>query len=160
MKTMKKIKIVLTDVDGCLTDATVLYTSTGKKIKKFCIYDGMAVTILKEKDILSGIISSDNSLATRKRAEDLNMNFIYVGEKNKVDILNEVAKISNVSLNEIAYMGDDIQDIDVLSKVGFSACPSNAIEDVKKIVNYITKKQGGAGAYREFVEYIIRMEGE
>ena len=57
-------------------------------------------------------------------------------------------------------MGDDIQDIDVLSKVGFSACPSNAIEDVKKIVNYITKKQGGAGAYREFVEYIIRMEGE
>lgn len=152
------IKLVLTDVDGCLTDCSVMYTPSGEKIKKFNMYDGMGVSILRSENIKSGIISSDNSQATLKRAEDLKMDYIYIGKKIKIDVLYEIIEKEGISFDEIAYMGDDIQDIEVLKKVGFSAAPVNAVESVKEIVNYVTKKQGGLGAYREFVEYIVRME--
>lgn len=152
------IKLVLTDVDGCLTDCSVMYTSNGEKIKKFNMYDGMGVSMLHSKNIKVGIISSDNSLATLKRAEDLKMDYIYIGKKTKIDVLYEIVEKEKISLNEIAYMGDDIQDIGVIEKVGLSAAPANAVENVKKIVDYVTLKCGGKGAYREFVEYILEME--
>lgn len=157
---MSLIKLVLTDVDGCLTDGKVIYTEDGKKIKKFDMHDGMGVKILHENNIKVGIISSDDSYATKIRAQDLKMDYIYIGEKDKLKVLNEIIKIGGYSKNEIAYMGDDIQDIPVIENVGFSVAPSNADYLVKNKVNLITKSEGGNGAFRELANYIIEMEDE
>ncbi len=152
--------MVLTDVDGCLTDNSVTYTSDGDKYKKFNMYDGMGVTILRNAGILTGIISGDSSEASRKRAIDLKMDIIYVDIKNKLEILEKIISEYNVSYDEIAYMGDDVQDMPVLKKVGLSCAPANAMETVKKNVMFVTRKSGGAGAFREFVEYVLKINEE
>lgn len=154
-----KIKLLLTDVDGCMTDASVYYGSNHEKFKKFNMQDGMAVRLLKENGILTGIISSDESDATKYRAEDLNFDYIFVGVKEKEKVFYELLENVNLKKDEVAYMGDDIQDLCILEKVGYSVAPNNAVEDVKNKVTYVTKKNGGDGAFREFAEYIIKING-
>ncbi len=156
---MKKIKLVLTDVDGCLTDGTVYYGSNHEKYKKFNMQDGMALKILKKNNILSGIISADNSEATRYRAEDLKFDYICININDKLQKFNEILEKNNITEDEVAYMGDDIQDICILERVGQAVAPNNAVKQVKEIVKYTTKKNGGDGAFREFVEYIIKLNG-
>lgn len=156
---MKKIKLVLTDVDGCLTDGTVYYGPNHEKYKKFNMQDGMALKILKKNNILSGIISADNSEATRYRAEDLKFDYICININDKLQKFNEILEKNNITEDEVAYMGDDIQDICILERVGQAVAPNNAVKQVKEIVKYITKKNGGDGAFREFVEYIIKLNG-
>ena len=156
---MKKIKLFLTDVDGCLTDGSVYYGPNHEKYKKFNMQDGMALKILKENNILTGIISSDNSQATKYRAEDLKFNIICIGEKDKLVKFKEILKQYNVEKEEVAYMGDDIQDLCVLEQVGIAIAPNNAVDEVKNNVKVITKKNGGDGAFREAAEYIIKLNG-
>ena len=156
---MKKIKLLLTDVDGCLTDGTVYYGPNHEKIKKFNMQDGMALKLLRDNDILTGIISSDNSEATKYRAEDLKFDFICINIKDKLSRFEGILKENNISKDEVAYMGDDIQDLCILSQVGISVAPSNAVEDVKNNVSYITQRSGGNGAFREYAEYIIKLNG-
>lgn len=151
-----KIKMVLTDVDGCLTDNSVYYNSNGEKTKRFSMYDGMGTTLLRNAGILTGIISGDNSEASRRRAMDLGMEIIYVGVKNKLELLNDIMKKHNLSFEEVAYMGDDVQDLEIIKKVALSCAPANAIDDVKENVSLVTKKNGGDGAFREFAEYILK----
>lgn len=154
-----KIKLLLTDVDGCLTDGSVYYGPNHEKYKKFNMQDGMAIKILKENNVLSGIISSDNSEATRYRAEDLKFDYVYISVKDKLQKFKEILDENNIKEEEVAYMGDDIQDICVLEKVGLAVAPANAVQDVKEIVNYVTQKDGGDGAFREIAEYIIKLNG-
>ncbi len=154
---MKKIKMVLTDVDGCMTNNLVFYTPTHKKIKGFNMQDGMGVKRLQENGILTGIITGDESDATRCRAEDLKMDVIRIHIKDKLAELENILKEFNLESEEVAYLGDDIQDLAVLEAVGFSAAPENAMEEVKNKVKYVTKKSGGDGAYREFADYIIKL---
>ena len=156
---MKKIKLFLTDVDGCLTDGSVYYGPNHEKYKKFNMQDGMALKILKENNILTGIISSDNSQATKYRAEDLKFNIICIGEKDKLVKFKEILKQYNIEKEEVAYMGDDIQDLCVLEQVGIAIAPNNAVDEVKNNVKVITKKNGGDGAFREAAEYIIKLNG-
>ena len=156
---MKKIKLVLTDVDGCLTDGSVYYGPNHEKYKKFNMQDGIALKILKENNILTGIISSDNSKATQYRAEDLKFDYIYIDEKNKLARFEEILKENNISEDEVAYMGDDIQDLCILEKVGLSVAPNNAVDIVKEKASYVTKKNGGDGAFRELAQYIIKING-
>ena len=156
---MRKIKMVLTDIDGCLTDGSVYYGPNHEKYKKFNMQDGMALKILKENNILTGIISSDNSKATQYRAEDLKFDYIYIDEKNKLARFEEILKENNISEDEVAYMGDDIQDLCILEKVGLSVAPNNAVDIVKEKVSYITKRNGGDGAFRELAQYIIKING-
>ena len=154
---MKKIKLVLTDVDGCLTDGSVYYGANHEKFKKFNMQDGMALKLLKDREILTGIISADDSQATKYRAEDLKFDMIYINEKNKLERFEAILRENNILMDEVAYMGDDIQDICILEKVGISVAPANAVPEVKKIVKHITEKSGGNGAFREFVEYVINV---
>lgn len=153
------IKLLLTDVDGCLTDGSVYYGPNHEKYKKFNMQDGMAIKILKENNILSGIISSDNSEATKFRAEDLKFDFIHINVKDKLQKFKEILEINNITEEDVAYMGDDIQDICILEKVGLAVAPNNAVQEVKNVVKYVTNKNGGDGAFREFVEYIINLNG-
>lgn len=156
---MKKIKLLLTDVDGCLTDGSVYYGPNHEKIKKFNMQDGMALKLLRENNILTGIISADNSEATRYRAEDLKFDFICINIKDKLAKFEEILKANNIQKDEVAYMGDDIQDLCILNQVSVSVAPNNAVDEVKKVVSHITQKSGGDGAFREYAEYIIKLNG-
>ena len=156
---MKKIKLLLTDVDGCLTDGSVYYGPNHEKIKKFNMQDGMALKLLRENNILTGIISADNSEATRFRAEDLKFDFICINIKDKLAKFEEILKANNIQKDEVAYMGDDIQDLCILNQVSVSVAPNNAVDEVKKAVSHITQKSGGDGAFREYAEYIIKLNG-
>lgn len=156
---MKKIKLLLTDVDGCLTDGSVYYGPNHEKIKKFNMQDGMALKLLRENNILTGIISADNSEATRYRAEDLKFDFIYINVKDKLAKFEEILETNNLQKDEVAYMGDDIQDLCILNQVSVSVAPNNAVDEVKKAVSHITQKSGGDGAFREYAEYIIKLNG-
>lgn len=156
---MKKIKLLLTDVDGCLTDGSVYYGPNHEKIKKFNMQDGMALKLLRENNILTGIISADNSEATRYRAEDLKFDFIYINIKDKLAKFEEILETNNLQKDEVAYMGDDIQDLCILNQVKVSVAPNNAVDEVKKVVSHITQKSGGNGAFREYAEYIIKLNG-
>lgn len=156
---MKKIKLLLTDVDGCLTDGSVYYGPNHEKIKKFNMQDGMALKLLRENNILTGIISADNSEATRYRAEDLKFDFIYINIKDKLAKFEEILETNNLQRDEVSYMGDDIQDLCILNQVSVSVAPNNAVDEVKKAVSHITQKSGGDGAFREYAEYIIKLNG-
>ncbi len=152
-----KLKMVLTDVDGCMTDNHVIYTEKGEKLKIFNMQDGMGVNLLKKEGIITGIISGDSSYATQKRAEDLEIDLIYMGIKNKEEVLNNICNQYDIDFKQIAYMGDDIQDICVMEKIGIPVAPNNAVQEVKEKAQYVTTKNGGYGAYREYVEYILKL---
>jgi len=157
----KKIKLLLTDCDGVLTDGCVYYSENGEELKKFSLRDGMGVERLRDLcGIDTGIISRENSEIVRRRGEKLKMQHIYLGARNKKEKLAEILKKHNLLAHEIAYIGDDTNDVEVLEVAGLSACPFDAFEPVKKIAHYICQTPGGAGAFREFAELIIHLRNE
>ena len=150
-----KIKLVLTDVDGVLTDGGVYYSSTGEVMKKFHIRDGMGINILLRNRIKTIIVSKENSKIVKTWAKKMNVCEILVGVKRKELELPKICKKYNLNKNQIAFIGDDINDINLLKNVGFSATPSDGNGQVKKNVDYICKNNGGNGAFREFIEIIL-----
>ena len=156
ISTSNHIRLLLTDVDGVLTDAGMYYTENGDEIKKFSTYDGMGFKLLKEYGIKTGIITSENRELNERRAEKLKLDFIFQGVSNKLKKVKELSKNNNISLREIAYIGDDINDLELLSAVGLAACPKNANKKVKNISGIIQlSSKGGEGAVREFIEIIL-----
>ena len=152
-----KIKIFLSDVDGVLTDAGMYYTEKGDEIKKFSTYDGMAFKILQKRGVKVGIITTEDRQLNRNRAQKLSLDFDFHGADDKLKIVKELCKKQNINLNQVAYIGDDVNCFELLSNVGFPACPKNAVEKIKSIPNIIQISQnGGSGAVREFVEIIIK----
>ena len=152
---ISKIKIVLADIDGVLTDGGLYYSSEGLQMKKFNVKDGIGAVMLKEKGFKVGIISSDKSSIDQARADKLKLDFVYYGVENKMKIIEEICTSNSVTKDEIAYMGDDEIDLEVLTNVGLSACPNDAIKPVKNCVDFISSKPGGTGAFRELAELII-----
>lgn len=153
---ISKIKIVLADIDGVLTDGGLYYSSDGLQMKRFNVKDGMGAVMLKGKGYKVGIISSDKSSIAQARADRLKLDFVFYGVENKIKIIEEICKSENVTKDEIAYMGDDEIDLEVLKNVGLSACPSDAIKSVRDCVIFISSKQGGHGAFRELADLIIK----
>ena len=154
---MKKIKLFATDVDGTMTDAGMYYTETGIELKKFNTHDGMGIKMLREHGIKTAIITSENTTIVKKRADKLNVDYLSMGNWSKLDYVKNLCTELNISLNEVAYIGDDINDFDLLSAVGLKACPNNAVTKIKAITGiHILKNSGGNGAVREFIdEYIL-----
>lgn len=151
----KKIKMLLTDCDGVLTDGGMYYSEQGDEIKKFNTKDGMAVAKLRENGIKFGIISGENIQLVCRRAKKLKADICYVGVKDKLSVLNEICDNFNLSYDEIAYIGDDINDLEILKNVGFSCSVKNGSQSVKQAVVYITQANGGEGAVREVTEIIL-----
>ena len=149
------IKMLLTDCDGCLTDGGMYYSEHGDEMKKFNTRDGMAFALLKQRGIITGIITSENVELNRRRAEKMQIDELYMGAKDKLTIVKELAAKYHLLMHEIAYIGDDINDLPVLKAVGFSCCPSDAVSEVRYAVNYITSAKGGEGVIREAAEKII-----
>jgi N-acylneuraminate cytidylyltransferase len=152
------IKLFLTDVDGVLTDAGMYYSENGDELKKFNTKDGLGMRLLRENGIKTGIITSENTKIVENRAKKLNVDYLYQGEicRGKLEAAKDICKKENITLQEVAYIGDDLNCFDLLSNVGLAACPSDAVDQVKNIPDIkILNKKGGEGAVREFAEYIL-----
>lgn len=157
---LQKIKMVLTDCDGVLTDGGMYYSEQGDELKKFNTKDGMAVQLLREHGIRFGIITGENVELVRRRAEKLKADECYVGVSNKVAVLDEICAKYGLTYEEIAYIGDDCNDEAILKRVGLPCSVSNATPKVKNTALYLTKSSGGQGALREVAELILTARGE
>jgi len=153
------VKIFATDVDGVLTDAGMYYDNNGNELKRFNTHDGMAFNILKERGIITAMLTSEKTNIVKLRANKLQVDYLFQGVKGseKLEALNKICVEKNMSLSEVAYIGDDINDYNVLSSVGTPACPKNAIANIKDIkgITHLSKS-GGDGAVREFVELLLK----
>ncbi len=149
------IKLFITDIDGVWTDGGMYYSKNGAEFKKFHTGDSAGVLFLKILNIKTAIISGENTKIVRKRAQKLNINDVFLGVLDKVKIAKKLKNKYHLKWHEIAYIGDDINDILLLRKVGLSACPSTAEEYIKKEVNWVLNKKGGEGVFREFVQKFL-----
>lgn len=152
---LKEIKLVLTDIDGVWTDGGMYYDQTGNEWKKFNTSDSAGILFCRSLGIPVGIITGENTEIVKRRAEKLKIDYLYQGISDKLSVAKELCNKLNISLTQVAYIGDDIGDMELLKHVGFSCAPNNSPDYVKELVNYVTKKNGGDGAFREFVEYIV-----
>lgn len=150
----KKIKLVLTDVDGVLTDGGMFYSEQGEEIKKFNTKDGMGIELLKKNGIDTIFITKENSKISKSRAKKLDVK-IFLGIQNKEKKLKDISEMYKIQPQSIAYIGDDVNDLPIMKLIGFSATPNDGVSEVKKIADYICKNNGGKGAFREFADLII-----
>lgn len=153
MPLKKDIKFLALDVDGTLTDGGMYYTESGEEFKRFDTKDGRGIIELQKRGIEVGLLSSGfKSKIIEGRAKTLNIKRVYVGIDPKLDILEQWCKDMNIDLKEVAYIGDDINDRDIINAVGFTACPADALPTIKNIVDVVLTKNGGYGCVREFIE--------
>lgn len=151
----KKIKLIVTDVDGVLTDGSRFYDRTGECFKNFNNHDGMGVNLLLRNNIPTVILTKEKSLIVKKWASDMNISGLFWGAKQKELELIKINKKFSVKNSEIAFIGDDVNDIDTLLEVGFSACPLNANYHTKENVDYICNSKAGQGCFREISDLIL-----
>lgn len=155
----KKIKIVITDVDGVLTDGGMYYTKDGDVMKRFHTRDGMGVSLLRKNKISTIIVTKESTPMVREWAKKMKVIKLYDGVEQKEQIIESVCSEFKVKSEELAYIGDDVNDIVLLSKIGFSAVPRDAISNAKKTADYICKTDGGKGALREIADLILVSQG-
>jgi 3-deoxy-D-manno-octulosonate 8-phosphate phosphatase (KDO 8-P phosphatase) len=158
-KRLKDIKLLLLDVDGVMTDGSIIYNDSGEEIKAFCVKDGLGVRMLKETGINIGIVTGRSSDALYHRCKNLHIQLIFDGISDKASILFKITEKTGVKENEIAYVGDDLPDIPLMKKIGIPIAVADAHENVIEAAHIITSAKGGAGAIREVCEAIIKAQG-
>ncbi len=152
----RQIRLLLTDCDGVLTDTGVYYSANGEELKRFSIRDGMGVERLRKfGNVDVGIITGENSDSVKKRAEKLKITELHLGIKDKLALLDEIMTRLDLEPGQIAYIGDDTNDVPIMERVGLRACPADATSFAKAIADYICPNKGGHGAFRDFAEFII-----
>lgn len=150
-----KIKMLVMDVDGTLTDGKIYIGENGEVMKAFNVKDGYGIVMAKKQGILPVIITGRKSKIVEERAKELGIEEFYQEIHDKVEVLKEVAERHEILLEEIAYIGDDLNDIDCMSICGLSACHIDAIDEVRNVADYVCQNYGGNGAVREFINYVI-----
>ncbi|HQU74458.1 MAG: HAD-IIIA family hydrolase [Calditrichaeota bacterium] len=152
----RAIRLVLTDSDGVLTDTGVYYSARGEEMKRFSIRDGMGFERLRKlAGVQVGIITGENSEPVKRRAEKLQVEEVHLGIKDKEAVLEQLMEKYELSESEIAYIGDDTNDVAVMSRVGLSACPADATVFAREVAHFLCPNEGGHGAFRDFAELII-----
>ena len=154
----KKIKLLGTDIDGVWTDSKMYVTPEGEWMKAFSTYDGMATSMLRDKGIIVAILTGENSDVVIARAEKLQIDEVYVDEHEKLKRLTYLAKKYDITMDEVAYIGDDVNDLEVLKAVGLSALAGNSPIQDQFTPDYITTRHGGNGAFREFADIILNAQ--
>ena len=153
------IKLLVLDVDGTMTSGDLTFDSLGVESKTFNVKDGLAIASWTKKlDLKVAIITGRNSSIVQKRAEELGVQFIYQGVHNKDEILANILKDENLTFKNVASIGDDLNDYKMLKKSALSFCPADAVKEIKNLVNVVCSKNGGDGAIREMIEYILKYE--
>lgn len=159
VKALKKIKVLILDVDGVLTDTQVFYVEGTGWGARYCVLDGFGIRTLLRNDIEVCFISAGTFLSHRKRAELLGVRHAYFGDENKLHAFDKICQDLRVTPQECAYMGDELFDIPVLRRAGFAATPPHSAAAVKKQVDYVTKVEGGYGAVREVCDLLLEAKG-
>lgn len=149
------VKMLLTDCDGCLTDAGMYYSESGEELKKFNTRDGMAFKLLREAGVLTGIVTGEDSQAAKRRAEKLRCDFLELACKDKLAAIGRICEQAGIAPSEVAYVGDDVNDVEALAAVGFPCCPNDAQPQVKSVCTYVSPICGGAGVIRDVAEKIL-----
>ncbi len=157
---LKKIKILILDVDGVLTDGGIIIDSNGVETKRFNVQDGLGLIVWKKCGFKSAIISARQSAVVAHRASDLEIDKVFVGVYPKINAYETILKEWNVKDEEVCFIGDDLPDLGILKRVGFSVAVDNAVFEVKSIVDYVSSKKGGEGAVREIIDLILRDQGK
>jgi len=155
----KEIKLLLLDVDGVLTDGSIVYTHSGTEMKSFNTKDGFGIRLLQEAGVEVGIITARSSEAVHRRAQDLKLAHVYQGVRNKIEAFEAILAAQKLSPPEIAYMGDDWLDLPLLTRVGLAATVADAVVEVKEVSHYVSRRAGGRGAVREVCDLIIEAKG-
>jgi YrbI family 3-deoxy-D-manno-octulosonate 8-phosphate phosphatase len=154
-KKFNQIKLVISDVDGVLTDGGMYYSSKGEIMKKFNTKDGMGVELLRKNNIKTILMTKENSPIVVKRGKKIKVNEIFIGIDNKEMKLDKICKKFSLTPPNIVYIGDDLNDLNIMKLVGFSACPADAEQEILDISSYICKKEGGKGVFREVTNLIL-----
>jgi 3-deoxy-D-manno-octulosonate 8-phosphate phosphatase (KDO 8-P phosphatase) len=159
----RRVRVVLTDCDGVLTDGSVLYGPEGEALKRFSLKDGMGVERLREAGIATAIVTREHSACARRRAEKLRLPFHFEGVADKVAHLPEIVRQTGHTLEELAFIGDDVNDLAVMEAVasaGLTGAPQDAFPRVRRRAHFRSSLPGGEGAFREFAEWILELRGE
>jgi len=156
---LQRIRLFATDVDGVLTDAGMYYAESGDEWKKFNTRDGMGIKLLQRAGIITAIVTQERTKLVARRAEKLAIPELHQGVMDKLLLVSEMAVRHGLTLSQVAYIGDDINDLETLKAVGFSATPADGMPQVAAAVDYICQKKGGEGAVREIIEMILEAQG-
>jgi len=157
---LKDIRVFVFDVDGVLTDGSVLITSQGEQLRKMSISDGYALKSALQKGYYVCAISGGNNPGVKERLRDLGVTDIYLNIRHKGDQLQEYLEINGLDPDTVMYMGDDIPDIPAMQQVALPACPQNAAPEVKEISRYVSHKSGGEGCVRDIIEQVLKVRGD
>ena len=155
---LRGIKLFATDVDGVLTDAGMYYSESGDEWKKFNTRDGMGIKLLQRAGIITAIVTQERTKLVARRAEKLTIPELHQGVMDKLTVIREMAARHGFSLKQVAYIGDDVNDLEALKAVGFSASPADGLPDIVAAVDYVCQKKGGEGAVREIIEMILNAQ--
>jgi len=151
----KRIKLLLMDCDGVLTDGRLYFSENGEGLKAFHVRDGQGIVSWHRAGFKSGIVSGRNSKIVDLRSAELGIEFVRQGVSDKLPVCREIAEAAGVELDEVAFVGDDVADVEVMGSVGFSVAVSDAVDAVRNIAHFKTKKKGGRGAVREIVDLLL-----
>ena len=160
IKKAKNIKAIFFDIDGVLSDGKIIYDETGKEIKNFSVKDGYIISHLKKAGIIVGAISGRDSGVTQKRCAELKLDFCHQGIVNKADTFQKLVNHYNLKLKEVAFIGDDINDLCVFELAGFSVCPADTFKYIKARTDLTTFTKGGEGVLREVADLVLAARGE
>ena len=152
---LKSIRLFATDVDGVLTDAGMYYSESGDEWKKFNTRDGMGIKLLQKAGLITAIVTQERTKLVARRAEKLAIPEVHQGAMDKLSVVREMASRYGITLEQVAYIGDDINDVETLKAVGFSAAPADGLPDVLAVVDYVCRNKGGEGAVREVIDMIL-----
>lgn len=155
----REIKLLLLDVDGVLTDGTIIYTHGGGESKGFNTQDGLGLRILQDAGVEVGLITARTSEAVNRRAADLKLKYVYQGTGSKLEVYESILQQSGLRPLQTAYMGDDWLDLPLLSRVGLALSPANGVAEIRQQVHYVTSRKGGQGAVREACDLILEAQG-
>jgi 3-deoxy-D-manno-octulosonate 8-phosphate phosphatase (KDO 8-P phosphatase) len=157
---ISKIKMILMDVDGVLTNGEIIYSSSGDELKIFHVQDGMGITLARMAGLKTGIVTGRMSALVERRAHELNIDVVSQGNFNKLPEYERIKRDFELKDEEICYIGDDVLDLPILKRVGFSVAVANARDEVKAICDYVTVAEGGKGAVREVVDRILKWQNK
>lgn len=154
-KIFKELKLFATDVDGVLTDAGMYYGESGEELKKFNTRDGMGIKLLQAEGVIIAMITGEHTKIVARRAKKLGIVEVFQGAKDKVAVLTHLSEKLSIPFEQMAYMGDDVNDVEALQAVGYAAAPADCVDQVRQVVHYICRKNGGEGVVREVIDMIL-----
>lgn len=152
---LEDLKLFATDVDGVLTDAGMYYGESGEELKKFNTRDGMGIKLLQAEGLITAMITRERTKIVERRGEKLGIPEVFQGATDKAAVLFHLSQKYGIPYEQMAYMGDDVNDLEALKIVGFAAAPADSVEQVREVVHYVCQRKGGEGAVREVIEKIL-----